>query len=249
MKRFTTTALVLLALCLPATAALAQDTAVAPAPPRGAWELFLESRDVFTVLLLAGSVGGIALIFMAIFEVRETAFLPKGLAGRCTDLARTGRVEALAEAVRDGESFFARVVSAAAARAGTDRVAIRDAAELTASEESARWFRRIELLSTIGNMGPLIGLAGTVWGMILAFTSLGDRDGQAGPADLSLGISKALFHTLLGLCLAIPCLFAYALLRGKIDRLCTRATIVASDVIELIAARSGDSAPRRKDPA
>lgn len=234
MTRFTMIVLFALMLLLTAASAWAQESAAPTTPHTGAWALFKDSFDAFTVLLLGGSVAGIAMIFIALFEVRESEFLPKGLSGRCVDLARTGRIEALTEAVRDGESFLARVVLAAASRANMEKSAIRDAGELAASEESARWFRRIEMLSTIGNLGPLVGLAGTVWGMILAFTSLGDRGGQAGPADLSLGISKALFHTLLGLCLAIPCLFAYSLLRGKIDRLCTRATIVAAEVIELI---------------
>jgi biopolymer transport protein ExbB len=120
-----------------------------------------------------------------------------------------------------------------------DATPIRDAAELAASEESARWFRKIDLLNVIGNLGPLVGLAGTVWGMILAFTSLGASDGQARPADLSLGISKALFHTLLGLVLAIPCLLAYGIYRGMVDRLCTRAIVVSGEIVEEIAIRGG----------
>lgn len=137
--------------------------------------------------------------------------------------------------------MVSRVIRAASASGG-DRTAIREAGELAASEESARWFRKIDLLSVIGNLGPLVGLAGTVWGMILAFTSLGDTQGQAGPADLSLGISKALFHTLLGLCLAIPCLLAYGVFRGRVDRLCTRAIVVAGEIIERLPVPSG--APR-----
>lgn len=202
------------------------------------WRLFVESADIFTGLLLIGSITGVTMIVMSLLEVRESAFLPPGLAGRCLDLAKTGRMDALNEALRGNETFLGRVIRASAERVHMDRTAMREAAELVASEESARWFRRIDLLNSIGNLGPLIGLAGTVWGMILAFTSLGEHGGQAGPADLSLGISKALFHTLLGLCLAIPCLLSYSMLRNRIDRLCTRATVAASEVIEQIPSGS-----------
>jgi biopolymer transport protein ExbB/TolQ len=51
---------------------------------------------------------------------------------------------------------------------------------------------------------------------------------------LSLGISKALFHTLLGLCLAIPCLAAYGIYKGIIDRHCTRAMVIANEVLERV---------------
>jgi len=225
------------ALCLPtlliAFPAFAQESAATPVPT-GLWPLFVDSFDFFTVILLAGSVAGLALVFINLLEIREANILPKALAGRLLDLAKARRWDALAEAARSDRSFLARVVLAAAERADRGSTDIRDAAELAASEESARWFRRIDSLNLIGNLGPLVGLAGTVWGMILAFVSLGASGGQAGPADLSLGISKALFHTLLGLCLAIPCLFAYGIFRNRIDRLCTRATVVASEIVEAV---------------
>jgi len=203
----------------------------------GLWALFLQSFDVFTVLLLIGSVVGIALIFICLFEIREKAIVPRDTANRLKDLIRAGRWEDAREAVTDERNVLSGLVAAALdarTRAGGAQ-AVREAAELAASELSARWFARIDLLNIIGNLGPLVGLAGTVWGMILAFTSLGAAGGQAGPADLSLGISKALFHTLLGLVLAIPCLLAYGLFRARVDRLCTRAMVVGSELTEDIA--------------
>ena len=121
-----------------------------------------------------------------------------------------------------------------------------DAAELSASQETASWFRRAEPLSLIGNLGPLVGLAGTVWGMILAFTSLGETGGQSGPAELSEGISKALFHTLLGLMLAIPCLLAFGYFRSKIDRICTNAITQTALMVGRIP--TGDDCPDALKP-
>jgi biopolymer transport protein ExbB len=199
------------------------------------WSLFMQSFDVFTILLVAGSVVGVALIVLAVMEINPKNIMPDKHAGKLLDLAKQGRLDEVRDACVRDDSLLSRVVRAAAAAPHNPR-AMREAAELAASEESAAWFRKIDLLNVIGNLGPLVGLAGTVWGMILAFTSLGDTGGQAGPAQLSLGISKALFHTLLGLCLAIPCLLAYGMLRNKVDRLCTRAIVVASEVVELLSA-------------
>lgn len=200
------------------------------------WSLFVQSFDAFTVILILGSVVGVATIFVCMFEVRSKNIVPQAVLGRLTDLSRAARWEDLKIAVREDDSFVSRVVRSAMEMSGRDRQAIREAAELAASEESARWFRKIDFLSVIGNLGPLVGLAGTVWGMILAFTSLGNTQGQAGPADLSLGISKALFHTLLGLCLAIPCLLAYGVYRNIVDRLCTRGTVIAAEIVERLPA-------------
>ncbi|MGD1916052.1 MAG: MotA/TolQ/ExbB proton channel family protein [Phycisphaerales bacterium] len=125
--------------------------------------------------------------------------------------------------------------------------AARESAQLEADAQCARLLRRIEPLSTIGNLAPLVGLAGTVWGMILAFTTIGAEGGAAGPAQLSLGISKALFHTLLGLCLAIPALLAYGFLRARVDRLCDEATSRTNALVERVANRIGEQHAGVKD--
>ena len=219
---------------------IAQTTAVPTAPSGvtsgGLWSLFLQSFDIFTVLLLIGSFVGVAIIVRCVLEIRESAIAPAGEGSKLAHAARAGDMAGVRDTAARSNSLLSRVVKAALAHAHGDRTAMREAAELSASEESARWFRKLDPLNMIGNLGPLVGLAGTVWGMILAFTSLREAGDQAHAADLSQGISKALFHTLLGLCLAIPCLVAYSLLRNKADRLCTRAIVEASEVVEALPA-------------
>src|SRR5262249_9488334 len=226
----------LLALASPA---MAQQ----PAAPVGVWPLFLQSFDLFTVVLLTGSVTAGAYIFRALIEIRPGAILPRSRVRSIRDMIRHPPFGELRNFV-DRDGSFPSLVLRAAFEGGSTRDSMREAAELAASEQVAHWFRKIEPLNVIGNLGPLIGLAGTVWGMILAFTSLGQSGGQAGPADLSLGISKALFHTLLGLCLAIPCLVIFGFYRSVIDRHCTRAMVVAAEMVEKLPSR-GDSGDQR----
>jgi biopolymer transport protein ExbB/TolQ len=68
--------------------------------------------------------------------------------------------------------------------------------------------------------------------MVIAFAALGQAGGQANPANISLGVSKALFHTLLGLLLALPALGVFGFYRGVVDRLCTRAMVVSWELVE-----------------
>lgn len=213
----------------------------APTAPRGVWSLFLQSFDLFTVLLIIGSVAAGAYIFRCLVEIRPGAILSAGKTSTIQSLIAAGRIGELRTFVERDDSFIASVVHAALQQP-PQREAMREAAELSASEQVAAWFRRIEPLNIIGNLGPLVGLAGTVWGMILAFTELGEGGGQAGPADLSLGISKALFHTLLGLCLAIPCLLTFGFYRSLIDRHCTRAMVVSAELVEKLPAEEGPPA-------
>lgn len=244
-----------LALVLISGAALAQAVPGTPAPSDGSttspelhtfgiWPLFQQSFDVFTVLLIGGSIIALAVVFSCMLDIRASRILPRRSVERIMALTAHSEWDDLRDYVARDNSYVGRVVRAAMLSARTgDRDAVRDAAELAAAEESARWFRRIEVLNVVGNLGPLIGLAGTVWGMILAFTSLGQAGGQADPTALSTGISKALFHTLLGLSLAIPCLLVFGLYRSIVDRICTRGMVLSSQVVDRLpnagTARSG----------
>jgi biopolymer transport protein ExbB len=239
----------LAALLLLAAPAFAQESA---RETIGLWDLFVQSFDLFSVVLITGSVAGVAVIVRAVLDIRASNIVPSRSVEALTRLVRSARLAEVREFTRDDQSFPSRVLRAALARVredGTDARAVREAAELAASEECAAWFRKIEPLNVIGNLGPLVGLAGTVWGMILAFTTLGLSGGLAGPADLSLGISKALFHTLLGLCLATPCLLVFGFYRSVIDRLCTRAMVVSSELVEGIIAEALRGAPEREAAA
>ena len=233
----------MLALGALAWSALAQEASpegagadIAPGDQLGLWALFRQSFDVFTIVLIVGSVAAVALIVRNIIEIRAGVIMPVKRTRRLVDLIEHGRFEDARTFVKRDDSFVGSVIRSAMRESGRGKAAMREAAELAASDQSARWFRKIELLNIIGNLGPLVGLAGTVWGMIIAFTSLGAADGQAGPADLSLGISKALFHTLLGLVLAIPCLLTFGIYRGIVDRICTRAMVESARLVELLPA-------------
>jgi biopolymer transport protein ExbB len=198
----------------------------------GVWWLFRQSFDPFTVVLLLGSVAAVTIIVRNLFDLRERVIAPPAVARKLDEMLNGGRISDMRSLCERDRTLVSSVVGAALGQSARGRAAMREAAEVEAGLQCARWFRRIEILNVIGNLGPLVGLAGTVWGMIIAFTSLGASGGEAGPTDLSLGISKALFHTLLGLVLAIPCLLVYGLYRGIIDRICNRAMADAARIVE-----------------
>lgn len=238
------------------TAGAGSGAAPAPAgegaatgPDISIWQLFSQSFDFFTVLLVIASIAAWAIIVMAVIEVRESRILPPESEEAVRRLAGASAWGELRRFVEQDDAFVSRVVIAGLDAPGDDKDAVREAAELAAGEQCARWFRRIEPLNVIGNLGPLLGLAGTVWGMVIAFAALGQAGGQASPANLSLGVSKALFHTLLGLLLAVPALTVFGFYRTRIDRLCNRAMMLSAALVELLpasgAARRGPAQPVR----
>ncbi|CAN5730511.1 hypothetical protein BH11PLA1_BH11PLA1_05970 [soil metagenome] len=209
------------------------------APPRTIQSLFLESFDAFTVLLLLGSIVAVAVIARCILEIRPEALTPAEPERRLRQHMLMGEHDKAREyaATEPGISCMAcKAATAGLERTGGDERAARESAELVASEECSRWFRKLEPLQIVGNLGPLLGLAGTVWGMILAFSSLSTTGGQASPVLLSAGIAKALFHTLLGLLLAVPALTFYGFYRQRLDRLCTRSLIISGELVDMTIA-------------
>lgn len=222
------------------------ETATEPASVvMGLWPLFIQSFDLFSIVLILGSVAAVAIIVRNLFDVRAAVIAPKKSLDRIADLCRTNRLTELEHAIADDKTFIGETLRPALAAKQAGRDAMHEAANLGASEAHAHWSRRVEPLAIIGNLAPLVGLAGTVWGMILAFASLSAAGGRASPTELSLGISKALMHTLLGLMLAIPALAFAAFFRARIERAIGRAVVICAEAVDRLAAGSGGGSSGR----
>lgn len=210
--------------------------------------LFIDSFDIFTVLLVLGSIIAVAVMIRCLIELRSAVVLPDASERQIRALIAERRLGDLAGFVRR-DDFYCAVVRAALACPSRQRDAVRNAAELAAGEQCAVQFRKLEPLNVLGNIGPLLGLAGTVWGMVTAFVELRQGGGQAGPAQLSGGIAKALFHTLLGLMLALPALAFFGFYRNRVDRICNRGLAVGAELVELLIEAEQPAGPDRAGPS
>jgi biopolymer transport protein ExbB len=122
--------------------------------------------------------------------------------------------------------------------------AVEKALEDSLSEQAARLYRKLEYLSLIGNLAPMLGLLGTVAGMIVAFREVALSQGTAGAGQLASGIYSALVTTVAGLLIAIPALGAFAIFRNRIDELVSEMAYSAQHVFGPIRRRLPGSAPR-----
>jgi biopolymer transport protein ExbB len=125
---------------------------------------------------------------------------------------------------------------------------MHEAAMEKSGELSGRMFRKVEFLNIFGNLGPLMGLLGTVWGMIIAFGAMGAGGGEADAGGLARGISLALVNTMLGLGLAVMGLGFFGVCRNRVDSLTVAATVEALDLLEYFrpaAQRSSSNDARR----
>ena len=99
----------------------------------------------------------------------------------------------------------------------------RSAVEEAGEDQTGKLYRRTEVLNVIGSIAPMLGLTGTVLGMIEAFNTIAAKEGMARPQELAGGIGQALITTLLGLLVAIPTMVAFSYFRNKIDSIVAEA--------------------------
>lgn len=181
------------------------------------------------VLLLAGlSMAALALVVEHLLTIRREVLAPSGLAEGVAKKLGEANLPAAASACDMQPSFLASVVRAGLIETDGGWPAVEKAMEDSAAEGAARLFRKIEYLSVIGNIAPMVGLLGTVVGMIFAFQEVANTQGAARAAELASGIYQALVTTVGGLIVAIPSLAAFAIFRNRVDGLVAEASHLAT---------------------
>jgi biopolymer transport protein ExbB len=197
----------------------------------------------FLLMLSVLSIGLIG--YMAATNQRKS-LLPPGVLEEARKLLADGKYRDVMELTGREQSFFSRVLHAALREANHGFVSMARSLEQTADELTTERLRRIEYLNVLGQVSPMIGLFGTVYGMILAFQAIVIAGGNADPVLLAGGIGTALTTTFWGLVVAIPALAGYAIVRNKIDALTAEATLAAGEMISQFRPKPAD---RPKEPA
>src|SRR5918992_955218 len=104
--------------------------------------------------------------------------------------------------------------------------------ELANDDVTMEMEHRTTYLATVGTLGPMIGLVGTVYGMILSFQVMATMGASPQASQLAAGISTALFATLEGIALSVPAIAFYALFRNRIARLSLEVTLAAESLLD-----------------
>src|ERR1051325_3079182 len=134
---------------------------------------------VVLALLGLASVAGIALIIDAMIHTREIKIAPPETTEHLRSLIAGRQFKELMDFTSTDQTFISQALYAAIRRAHLKYPAMREAMENSIGEQTANIFRRLEPMNVIGNIGPLLGLLGTVLGMIMAFYDLLDKHGAA----------------------------------------------------------------------
>ncbi|HEV3164566.1 MAG TPA: MotA/TolQ/ExbB proton channel family protein [Isosphaeraceae bacterium] len=191
----------------------------------------LEASGPIGVFILILSIYFTALVIRLFLEFRLSEAVPTELVEKLDTSIKEKKFQETYDVCRDDNSFLARLVRTGIANLPNGRPEAKEAMNAVAEELVVGMESKISYLATIGTLGPMIGLVGTIWGMIQAFQELATAGGQPRPEKLAAGISTALFITLEGVSLSVPAIFFFAFFRNRIAQISTEATKVADRTI------------------
>lgn len=195
------------------------------------------------LLLFALSITAAYLVFDQVMALRRNEVLPAGLAEAVRQALLTGQVQQADAACRRSPSVLGFVLHNGLSELELGWPQVEKAMEDALAEQSSRLMRRIEYLSVIGNIAPMVGLLGTVTGMIVAFQQVALSEGAAGAGELAEGIYQALVTTVGGLVVAIPSLGAFAIFRNRVDGLIAEAAYESQHALGPIKRRPAARRP------
>lgn len=185
---------------------------------------------LFGFVLLIISISLVTLVVLLIMELRLDAAIPPSFVEDFTETVNGKKFKEAYDMAKEDPSFVARVLTAGMSRL---QYGIEDAREASYSMlESVKAGKEqlIVYVATIGTLGPLIGLVGTVYGMILSFMTLSSGS-QINAQALADDISHALVITLLGIGLSVPAIFCHAFFKNRLTRLAHDAGTMADDLL------------------
>jgi len=185
---------------------------------------------IFGGLLLILSISLVALIVMLARDLRMENAIPPKLVALFTETVNQRRFKEAFDLVKNDTSFLGRVLTSGMARLQYGLDDAREAAMNAVDSIKSNKDQLNNYVAVISSLGPLIGLVGTVFGMILSFKELA-RGGKVDAARLAGGISHALVITMLGIGIAVPGVFFNAFFRNRITRISNDTANLADDLL------------------
>ena len=233
---------------LPAAAPVATPSLVPDIHSKTILEALISAGPVM-IVLFALSVFFVMLLIVYMMTIRRGAVVSSGYMATADALLRKrDYLGLLAVSNRHGEAI-ARVVQKmldfTTKNPNADLAQVREIAETEGTRVAASLNNRVTYLADIGMIAPLLGLLGTVLGIIRSFGALGADLGTARYVLLSKGISEALVNTCAGLAIGIPAMMFYAYFRGKSQKLISELEAATTHVLALLSLQYGGRTTER----
>lgn len=189
---------------------------------------------ILWIALLAVSVAGVWLVIDSFITIRQRKIVPETLVSRVREAMEQGDVMKAIDHCAAEPGPLANILSAGFTNVEEGFEVVQDAIAVTADLESEKLMQRVSYLNLVGSLAPMLGLLGTVQGMIYAFQNLGIGAGGSGSSLLALNISQALFTTAAGLCIAVPAVGFYYFFRNRATNIILGMEGLTLDLVKVL---------------
>ncbi len=190
----------------------------------------IKSVSFFWIILLPTSIWLIALVVLLSLDLRMSAAIPAGFVDEFTDTVNKRKFKEAYDLARNDSSYLGRVLTAGMARLQYGIEDAREASTNTLEAVKSDKEQKNNYTAVIATLGPLLGLVGTVFGMIMAFMELSSGS-NPNPAKLAEGISHALAVTLVGVAIAVPAVAFNTYFRNRILQVMLEVGSVSDDLL------------------
>jgi biopolymer transport protein ExbB len=231
-------ALVLAAPCV--LAAAAEPGSAAPPgdnPPQTKSLVdFIKAGKTVGYVIIFLSFVGMAMVIDCFMRITKKNLVPPFLAHQVTSLAREARIAEIVRLSRESDSLLGRILGKVMSMRPLSLASAREALQEEGAKEIVRLQHRVGYIGFIATIAPMLGLLGTVTGMIYSFNVLGTSEQNPRPAELAIGVSEALVATCEGLVVAIPLMFFHLHFRVRVTQIGQEAAGVCDSVMRGLAA-------------
>ncbi len=199
-------------------------------------------RGGWLMNVIAGlSLLAIALLFFYLLSMRQGTLYPRSFIMEAQDAAEDGDLEGLRDLCLNNGSCAAKIIGAALEQCEDGHVAehvvLRDAMEDEGGRQAGMLWQRLQYLMDIAVIAPMVGLLGTVWGMMVSFSGLESGVSMINKADtLANGVSQAMYTTFGGLIVGIFAMAMYDLMRGRLNKLIGGMESACNSVLRRLSA-------------
>jgi len=203
----------------------------APAERQSFFNLILTAGGVIGIVIMCLSVIGVALIIEHFISVSREKLAPQDVIETIESHLDNSDVQAAYEFCEQNPGYLSNVMVAALPKVTHGFDSMEQAANDVGEEEAIKLHSKISWLSLIGNISPLMGLLGTVSGMLDAFGEI-ETNPIPNPADLARGIKEALVTTMLGLVVAVPVMVGFFFFRNRVVKIVLEITAITEDMLD-----------------
>lgn len=186
-------------------------------------------------VIIGLSVITFIMVLYFFFTITPAREVPPNLLKRALSQIRAGDLRGAYQMCEGRDELLANVIKSGLKMAGHDRYVIQEAMESEGERGATALWQRISYVNNVGAIAPLLGLLGTVWGMIRAFGAIAFDDAQSRGLVMAYSVSQAMITTAAGLMLAIPALLAYYYLRGRVIKIIAEVEAQASEIVEALS--------------